>query len=390
MRINRTYFMWAGAAGLIAFVGWLALRERPLEVDTAAVRQGTLQVTVDAEGKTRVRDRYVLTAPVTGRLQRVDLPEGAHVRAGQIIARIAPVPLDARTLRQTEARVAAAQSLARDADTRVRQARATLDQERRAARRVERLVSAGALAERDGEDAALLVRLREEDLAAAEARARAAASDVDQARAALIAVGGGASSTFVLVRAPADGCVLRVPERSERVVPAGATIAEVGDRNALELVVDVLSSDAARIRAGTPVVVDGWGDEAPLTGLVRTVEPAAFTRLSALGVEEQRVNVVIDMPRWPATLSDGYRVEAHLIVWEQPNITIVPVSALFRQENGWAVFVVRDGRAEVRHVRIGEQGSAGAQVVDGLGPNDRVVVFPSDQITTGRRVTPAR
>jgi len=390
MRIKRTYFIWAGAAGLVGLVTWMAMRERPLDVDTAVVRVGTLQVTVDAEGKTRVRDRYVLTAPVTGRLHRIDLPEGEHVRAGQIIARIAPVPLDAQALRQAQARVSAAQSLARDADTRVRQARATLDQERRAAGRVERLVSAGALAEREREDAALLVRLREEDLAAADARGRAAAADVEQARAALVAVGGGSSTTLVLVRAPADGCVLRVPERSERVVPAGASIAEIGDPNALELVVDVLSSDAARIRSGAPVVVDGWGDGEQLTAHVRTVEPAAFTRLSALGVEEQRVNVVIDMAHWPATLSDGYRVEAHIGVWEQPNVTIVPVSALFRQEKSWAVFVVRNGRAEVRQVRIGEQGSAGAQVLDGLRADDRVVLFPSDQITTGRRVTPTR
>lgn len=390
MRIRRTYFMWAGAAGLVGLATWMALRERPLDVDTGVVRLGTLQVTVDAEGKTRVRDRYVLTAPVTGRLQRIDLPEGEHVRAGQIIARIAPVPLDVQTLRQAEARVSAAQSLARDADTRVRQSRATLDQERRAAGRVERLVSAGALAEREREDAVLLVRLREEDLAAANARSRAAAADVEQAQAALVAVGGGSSAALVLVRAPADGCVLRVPERSERVVAAGAPIAEIGDPNALELVVDVLSSDAARIRGGAPVAVDGWGDGEQLSGHVRTVEPAAFTRLSALGVEEQRVNVVIDMAHWPATLSDGYRVEAHIGVWEQPNVTIVPVSALFRQEKGWAVFVVRNGRAEVRQVRIGEQGSAGAQVLDGLRADDRVVLFPSDQITTGRRVTPTR
>jgi HlyD family secretion protein len=391
MRIRRRHLIWAGSAGLITAAGWLAMRDGPLEVDTATVRQGTLQVTVDADGKTRVRDRYMLTAPVAGRLHRIDLPEGAHVRAGQVIARIAPLPLDAQGVRQGEARLAAAQSLARDAETRVRQARATLDQERRAAGRVERLVRGGALPERDGEDAVVTVRLREEDLAAAEARARAAAADVEQARAALIAVAGGRSNTLVLLRAPADGCVLRVPERSERVVAAGTPIAELGDPNALELVVDVLSSDAARITQGARAVLDGWGeDEQQLTGRVRTIEPAAFTRLSALGVEEQRVNVVIDVDRWPATVKDGYRVEAHIIVREQPGATIVPVSALFRQEKAWAVFVVTRGRAELRSVHVGDQGAAGAQVLDGLRAGDRVVLFPSDQVTTGRRVTPAR
>lgn len=389
MRITRRHLIWTAVAGVAGVLGWLTQRDRPLEVDADVVRLGTLRVTVDAEGKTRVRDRYVLTAPVAGRLHRIDLPEGAHVLAGTVVARIAPLPLDASTVRQAEARVVSAQSLARDAETRVRQSRATLDQERRAAGRIERLVAAGALAERNLEDATLTVRLREEDLAAAEARLRAAVADVDQARAALLPVSGGGPGSIVSVRAPSDGCVLRVPEHSERVVPAGAPIAELGDPAALELVVDVLSSDAARIKPGSTVLVDQGGDEG-LTGRVRLVEPAAFTRVSALGVDEQRVNVVIDMNRWPATLSDGYRVDAHIVVWEQPNTTIVPVSALFRQDGGWATFVIENGRAVVRTVRIGEQGAGGAQVLDGLRAGDRVIVFPSDQMTTGRRVTPAR
>ena len=390
MRIRRKHFIWAGAIALAGLFGWLSLREKPLEVDTGTVSRGTLQVTVDAEGKTRVRDRYVLTAPVTGRLERIDIPEGTHVRVGAVIARIAPTPLDAQATRQAEARVAGAQSLVRDAETRVRQARATLEQERRMAGRVERLVGAGALAERDLEDATLTVRLREEDLAAAEARSRAAAADVDQARAALIALGGGQPNTRVVVRVPADGCVLRVPERSERVVVAGSPIVEVGDPTALELVVDVLSSDASRIRPGALVTVDNWGDGENLTGRVRIVEPAAFTRVSALGVEEQRVNVIIDLPRLPAVLSDGYRVEARIAVWEAADVTIVPISALFRHDQDWAVFVVRSGRAELARVEVGEQSASGAQVLDGLRAGDAVVLFPSDQIKTGRRVTPAR
>ncbi len=390
MRITRKYLIWAGTAAVFGVAGWLAFRERPIEVDTADVTRGTLQVTVDAEGKTRVRERYVLAAPVAGRLQRVDIPEGAHVRAGDIIARIAPLPLDAQAVRQAEARVAAARSLTRDADAQARQASATLAQERRAAQRVERLVAAGALAERDGEMAQLTVRLREEDLAAAEARARAAAADVEQARAALVSVSGGASAAVLAVRAPADGCILRVPERSERVVAAGTPIAELGDPNALELVVDVLSSDASRIRRGAPVMFDRWGDNEAAGGWVRTVEPAAFTHLSALGVEEQRVNVVIDAQRWPAAVSDGYRVEARIVVWEQPGTTIVPVTALFREQGSWAVFVVDRGRAVLRRVQIGERSGGGAQVLDGLDAGDRVVLFPSDQISTGRGVSQAR
>lgn len=390
MRINRKHLIWAGAAAVFGVAGWLAVREPPIEVDTGVVTRGTLQVTVDAEGKTRVRERYVVTAPVAGRLHRIHIAEGTRVHAGDTVARIAPLPLDEQAVRQAEARVAAAGAIARDADARVRQAAATLAQERRAAQRVERLVAAGALAEHDSETAQLTVRLREEDLAAAEARARAAGADVDQARAALLSVSGGGTAGVLAVRAPADGYMLRVPERSERVVAAGTPIAELGDPNALELVVDVLSSDASRIRPGAPVMIDRWGDEEVTGGRVRTVEPAAFTRVSALGVEEQRVNVVIDVPRWPAAVSDGYRVDTRIVVWEQAGTTIVPVTALFRQEGSWAVFMVARGRAVLRHVQIGERTSGGAQVLDGLEAGDRVVLFPSDQMTTGRRITSTR
>jgi HlyD family secretion protein len=181
-----------------------------------------------------------------------------------------------------------------------------------------------------------------------------------------------------------------VPERSERVVAVGAPILEVGDPAALELVVDVLSSDASRIRPGAVALIDDWGDGESLTGRVRRVEPAAFTRVSALGVDEQRVNVVIDLPRLPPGLSDGYRVETRIVVWEGADVTLVPISALFRQEEDWAVFLVRDGRTKLSRVRIGERNAMGAQVLGGLRAGDEVVVFPSDQIRSGRRVTRAR
>jgi HlyD family secretion protein len=390
MKIKRKHLIWAGIGVSAVALVWFGMREKPLGVDSALVRRGTLQVTVDAEGKTRVRDRYVLTAPVAGRLQRIDMPEGTPIRAGDVVARLAPLPLDAQAVRQAEARVTAAQARVHDADTRVRQARASLEQEQRAAGRITRLVSAGALADRDGEEAVLAVRLRDEELAGANARASAAIADVAQARAALVAVGGGAPGTTVLVRAPADGCLLRVPERSERVVSPGSPIADIGDPGAMELIVDILSSDAARVRPAARVLIDGWGDGEALAGHIQRLEPAAFTRISALGVEEQRVNVIIDIDRAPPELGDGYRVEARIVVWEQPSIVMVPVSALFRDGAERAAFVVRDGRAELRHIRIGEQGGTDAQVLSGLEVGDRVVVFPSDQIKAGRRVAPAR
>jgi len=390
MKLGRRHLIWTGAGVAVGALVWLAMREKPLDVDTALVTRDTLQVTVDAEGKTRVRDRYVLTAPVAGRLQRIDMPEGTHLRAGDVVARIAPLPLDAQSVRQAQARLAQAQAMAREAETRVRQARASLDQERRAAGRVVRLTDAGALPERDREEASLSVRLREEELAAAVSLTHAASADVEQARAALLAVGGGAPGAVVSVRAPAAGCVLRIPERSERVVTAGAPIADIGDPGALEIVIDILSSDAARVRAGAPVVIDRWGGEKPLAGRVRTIEPAAFTRVSALGVEEQRVNVIIDVADAPAELGDGYRVEARIITWERPDVVVVPVSALFRVGQDWAAYIVADGRAVLRRVGIGERGGVEAQVASGLEPGNRVIVFPSDQITRGRRVAVTR
>ena len=391
MTFKRSYVLWVSVVAGAGLLGWLGMREQPLDVDTTLVRLGTLQVTVDAEGKTRVRDRYMLTAPVAGRLHRIDLAEGMRVGGGDVVARIAPLPLDAQSRQQAEARLVAARALVRDADARVGQAQASLGQERRAANRVARLVDAGALAERDREEAMLAVQLREEELESAQSRARAAAADVAQARAALVAVGSGSPEAIIPVRAPAEGYVLRIPERSERVVAPGAPIAEIGDPGALELVVDILSSDAARVRPGAPVIIERWGEgEEALTGRVQRIEPAAFTRVSALGVEEQRVNVVIDLATAPAALGDGYRVEAQIVVWESPNTTTVPVSALFRQGNAWAVYVAEAGRAKLVPVQVGARGGAEAQSLSGLAVNDRVILFPSDQITPGRRVAPAR
>lgn len=388
MRIKRRHLVWGGAAVGAAALGWLAFRERPLEVETAVVRRGALQVTVDAEGKTRVRERYVLTAPVAGRLARIELDEGEHVVAGDVLARIAPLPLDARAVREAEAAVAAAEALARAAGGAVRQVRAALDQERRASERAQRLAAAGGLSAREREEAELRVRLREDELKSATARARAAAADVDRARSALVAAGGGSARAAVLVRAPAAGCVLRIPERSERVVAPGAPIIELGDPEALELVVDVLSSDASRIEPGARVIVDAWGDGEMLTGRVRRVEPAAFTRVSALGVEEQRVNVVIDVPNAPAALGDGFRVDTHIVVWETKDALVAPVSALIRTGNQWAVFAVEKGRAKLTRVQVGRQSGAEAQVLSGVDAGARLIVFPSDQIVDGIGVRP--
>lgn len=368
-----------------------ALRPDTLEVETALVRRGPLQVTVDADGQTRVRDRYVVAAPVSGRLERVPLAEGDVVRAGDVVARIAPAPFDEPSARQARARLDGARALAVQAAARVRLADAALGQARRDAGRTRRLLDAGALAPRALEEAELAARARADEYAAARAQATAARADVDAATAALLYAGGdagGPARGVVTVRAPSAGRVLRLAERSERAVAPGAPIAEIGDTRRLEVVVDVLSSDAARVRPGMAVRLEGWGtgEQAAVPGRVRRVESAATTRVSALGVEEQRVDVLVDVVDPPASLGDGYRMDARIVVWEQGDVLTVPASALVRAGTGWAAYVVESGRARLREVRVGQMGSAAAQVAGGLREGAQVIAFPSDKVREGTRV----
>jgi len=390
MRITRRTITAVVAAALA--VGGVAyvLRPEVLEVDVGQVARGPMRVTVDAEARTRVVDRYVLTAPVGGRLRRVAIAEGAPVQRGQVVAWIAPLPLDVQSTTQGTARLHAAQALAREAATRVGQARATLDQARRATERASRLAEAGAIAPAALEAAETEQRLHEEEFSGALSRARAAAADVESARAALLASGsyasGDASRDAVAVRAPAAGNVLRIPERSERIVAAGTPVLEVGDTRTLEVVTDVLSTDAVRIRPGAEVEIVHWGGDSPLRARVRAVEPAGFTRVSALGVEEQRVNIIADLPSPPPTLGDGYRVEVRIVVWRADDVLTVPASTLFQHQGGWHVFVVDDGRARLRAVELGQRGGANVQIVGGLDEGTQVILFPSDRLQDGVRV----
>jgi HlyD family secretion protein len=378
----------AVVALVLAGVG-AALRPDALEVETAVVRRTPLRVTVDAEGMTRVRDRYVLAAPVTGRLERLAVDEGDAVRAGDVVARIAPAPLDEPAARQARARLDAARALEREAATRVRLAEAASAQAARDAVRARRLHEAGAVAARALEEAELLARGRSDDVAAARAHAAAAAAEVAQATAALLHVGGGAGAA-VPVRTPAAGRVLRLADRSERVIAAGTTIAEVGDTRGLEVVVDVLSSDAAVICPGMPASLEGWGGDAAVAGTVRLVEPAATTRVSALGVDEQRVDVLVEVPDPPPSLGDGFRVDARILVWSADSVLAIPASALVRAGSGWGAFVVRSGRAVLRPIEVGRMGGGAAQILAGLAEGDVVIVFPSDQVRDGGRVAARR
>jgi HlyD family secretion protein len=380
---KRIIWITIGLAVLAMIV--VAFLPKPLPVDTARVVRGPMQVALEAEGQTRVHDRFVVAAPVAGRVRRIALDEGDRVAAGQVVARIAAAPLDARTEREGGAQVAAAAAAVSQARARAAQARTAYAQASRDAARARTLAAAGALSESAREQAELAETAALRDLQAADAAVRTAAAQLASARAALAdaspaSVG---TATVTEVRSPVAGRVLRIAEKSERTVAPGTPLVELGDARALEITTDVLSTDAVRIRPGMPVLIEDWGGAAPLHGRVRTVSPSAFTKVSALGVEEQRVRVFADLDDAPGPLGDGYRVEARVIVWEGRGVVKVPVSALFRTGSEWSVFVLDGARAHLRHVRLGQRGDAEAQVLSGLRPGERVALFPSDKVNDG-------
>jgi len=395
MRVKRSYLTIVGIVAIAAGLIWYVRRPKPMIVDSVTVTRGPLETTVDADGRTRVRERYVVAAPVAGRLERLMFTEGALIRAGEVIVMLRPLPLDSTAMAQARARVETADAVARQAEIEVRVARAQLDQRRREASRAERLAEFGALAPRDVEEAQLARLQAEEALKTASQRVLAADADSRQARS-VLASQQSRAAVSIPVRSPANGRVLRITERSERIVAAGSPLVEIGDPRSLEVVIDVLSSDAATIHPGDRVRLAEWSgvvdvqETSRLGGRVREIEPSGFTKVSALGVEEQRVNVIVNLDASPPVIGDGFRVEASIIVWSEPNAVSVPRSALLQAKGKtgeWTAFVVRDGRAQSRVLRVGHVGGALAEVLAGVQPGDEVVVFPSDQLRDGVRVT---
>jgi HlyD family secretion protein len=321
---------------------------------------------------------------VTGRVARIDVQPGDSVARGAVVARMSPAPLDPRGRQQAEAVVHAAEAARRAADATVEEARAARVQARRNRERTATLGSQQLLSPADLEQAFFAETTAVYALAAAESRAAAAAHQVEQARAALLAAGPGSTVTL---RSPVCGSVLGVPERSERVVAAGTPLVEVGDCSQLEAVVDILTTDAVAVRPGARMLVEPWSEERPaLEARVRRVEPAAFTKISALGVEEQRVNVIADFVTRPAGLGDGFRIEARIVLWEGTDVLKVPSSGLFRSGERWAVFVIEDGRARLRAVDVGHRNPSEAEITAGLEEGAVVVRHPSDRVADGVRV----
>jgi HlyD family secretion protein len=353
-------------------------------------------VTVEEEGKTRLRDRFVVSAPIAGYARRVGLEVGDPVAKGQTLATLEPMraeALDPRTRATAEARVASAEAGYRAAQERVREAAAADEYATAHLERTRKLAEAG-LTPRDAlEQVESEAKRARAGKGTAEESADAARHELEAAKAALTVAGetGGKDREKLVVRSPVAGRVLAVRHESEGVVPAGTPLLEVGDPGRLEVEVDVLSADAVRIHPGTPVRFERWGGEAPLEGKVRRVEPVGFTKVSALGVEEQRVLVIVDFTsprdRWKK-IGDGYRMEARFILWEEQGVLQVPSGAVFRSGERYAVYVVEKGRAKVRPVEVGKRNGLAAQILSGLSEGETVVLHPGDTVTDGRKVRP--
>lgn len=396
MQMRRVVFwailLLALAAGLL-----FSFRPQAVVVDMVEVSRGDLVVTVDDEGETRVHDIYVLSAPVTGNMRRIQLHAGDPVTALEtIVAEIEPIDpafLDPRSEAQARADVRAAESAEALARANVDQAKAELDFASREHARAMELIADGTISQRDLDGAERAFRTRRAALATAQAALDVQVFALERARATLVSPtetqARDRDCACIDIRAPVAGRILRVLQQSEGVVAAGAPLVEIGDPRNLEIVVDLLSTDAVKVSPGQRVIIERWGGDTALKGRVRVVEPFAFTKVSALGIEEQRVNVVIDLTSPPGDrekLAHGYQVDARIVLWEGKDTLTLPLLALFRDGQEWAVFVEISGRAELRQVEVGRRSGLQAEVLNGIEEGERVVLHPSDRVLPGVRI----
>jgi HlyD family secretion protein len=374
-------------AGIVAMAMW----PESLEVDVTTVAEGPLLVTIDEDGETRVRDRFVVSAPVAGRLARIELEPGDAVRRGQtILARLTPgeAPLlDPRTRGEFGAAVEAARAAVGQAQAERERTAAALALARSTLQRQQALEKAGAIARDALEQSQTAVLTSEEAARAAEFTVRRAEQELQVASARLLAPAPG--GRMITVVAPVDGVVLRRVRESEAIVGPGEPLIELGDPARIEVIADLLSTDAVRVKPGAEVLIEQWGGDDSLSARVRRVEPSGFMKVSALGVEEQRVNVVIDFADPAAVaklLGDGYRVEVRIVTWREEKVLKAPVGSLFRRDAGWAAFVVEMGIAHLRPVEIGQRNDTDVQIVKGLTAGETLVLHPPDTLADGMRV----
>ncbi|MEZ6132925.1 MAG: HlyD family efflux transporter periplasmic adaptor subunit [Planctomycetaceae bacterium] len=392
----RRFMILLLSGGVVAAIA-LAMRPRPVPVDVATIGRGPLIVTISDDGRTRIRERYVVSAPLSGRLIRIALDPGDEVVAGEtLLTTIEPTDpalLDPRAVALAEARVRAAEARANLAKPRLASAKETLNLEETEYGRLNRLQSKNAVSAQQLDKQRAAFRQAENDYSAASFEVEIAEFELQQAEAALLRTGDKevteSNGWSFPITSPISGRVLRVFQESSTIINAGERILELGDPTDLEVEVDVLSTDAVKIQPGARVILNQWGGEQPLDARVRLIEPAAFTKVSALGIEEQRVNVIIDFASTEevgAVLGDGFRVEADIVRWESDDVLIVPTAALFRESENWAVFVIFEGKASLRHVELGHRNDNAAEILDGLQPGDEVILYPGDRVDVGTLV----
>lgn len=385
---QATLWKWLAGLAVAALIGYFLLPSA-IDVETGQVELRPFHEAVEVQGRTRAINPYVVTAPVAGRLLRAELTEGDRVTDGQVLARIAPAPQDPRTLQYlranvtaAEARLAAAVATREEIEGRLQQA--TRDLERR-----EELLRNGSASVEETETYRQIVTTEQARLRSAEATLRAIEAEAGSARSFLIGTDvseSAADAAHLPLRSPVDGTVYQVFEKNERVIAAGTPLLEISNGDRIEVIADILTQDAVAIDPGDVAYITGWGGDQALNAVVRTIEPEAFTKVSALGVEEQRVNIILELLEPPTNLGAEYRVQVAIVTWQANAALTIPTSAIFQRNDGWNTFVVNDNRVETRPVLIGQRGGDHTRVIGGIEEGERVILYPSDLITEGAKV----
>jgi len=390
--VLRKLLLWSLGIGFLALAGY-GLKPKPIPVETAEVTRGPLTVHVVEEGKTRIRNRYIVAAPVAGNMRRVTLKAGDEVKAGETLLTViepglAPL-LDARTQAQTEARVQGAEAARSRAVETLEMARTTAQFAQANWDRVKKNIGEGSISVTDRDNIELEAKMREREVRAGEFALKVADYELAQAKAALLSLTSAGSGAVVELKAPVSGHVLNVQQESAMMVTPGTPILEIGDPADLEIEAEILSRDAVSMKPGAEVLVDQWGGDVPLKARVRRVEPAAFTKVSALGVEEQRVIVLSDLDPLPPeakVLGDRYRVEVRVTVWHDGDVMLTPGGSLFREGAEWKTFVLKENKAVKVTVQIGHTDGKMAEVLSGLEPGMSLLMHPPDSVVDGSEV----